>query len=602
MAGTKIRGITVEIGGDTSGLNKALESTNKEIKSTQNQLKDVEKLLKIDPANIELLEQKQNLLNKRVAETGEKLELLKKSEAELTASGVDKNSEQFMALQREIISTEDYLKRAISEAEKFGATAEHISAQFDKVSNAAGKVQEKTKALSAVGGAVAGGLGAMALKAMTASDELNTLSQQSGFTTAELQKFDYASEVVDVSTDSIISTGKKLKKNMASTSADVTAAWEQLGISVVDSSGQMRDSTDVFYEVLEALSQIPNETERDQLAMTLFGKSADDLAGIIDDGGQKLKELGKAAEDNGLIWEQESIDAANAANDIIDTLKADVSQTILVTGAKALEALSPLIEDVSEKISGVLQWIGSLDAEQIQLIGTIALVVAAISPIAGIISGVAGAISSVIAIFPAIKAGFMAIEAFAAANPIVLIATAIAALTALVVKNWDTIKPILDAIWAKVVEIFTKIKTFIKNTINSIISFVESGINRIIGAINTWIEGINSIIIGAGDLLDKDWKGIPYANYVELPRLAKGGILSQGAAIVGEAGAELLTVSGGKAMVQPLTNNNTTNVYNQTSMQPIELSVQIDKQTLARVMYDPLQKVGKLKGMSAING
>ena len=73
MAGTKIRGITIEIGGDTSGLNKALGSVNSQIKSTQSQLKDVERLLKLDPSNTELLTQKHKLLKEAVTETKEKL-------------------------------------------------------------------------------------------------------------------------------------------------------------------------------------------------------------------------------------------------------------------------------------------------------------------------------------------------------------------------------------------------------------------------------------------------------------------------------------------------------------------------------------------------
>ena len=76
----RIKGITIEIGGDTTGLNKALSGTNKEIRNTQSQLKDVERLLKLDPSNTELLKQKQKLLAEAVEETGDKLEKLKTAE------------------------------------------------------------------------------------------------------------------------------------------------------------------------------------------------------------------------------------------------------------------------------------------------------------------------------------------------------------------------------------------------------------------------------------------------------------------------------------------------------------------------------------------
>ena len=81
----RIKGITVEIGGDTTGLSKALSGVNKEIKSTQSQLKDVNKLLKLDPTNTALLEQKQKLLQQAVSETKEKLTQLKSVQDQMDA-------------------------------------------------------------------------------------------------------------------------------------------------------------------------------------------------------------------------------------------------------------------------------------------------------------------------------------------------------------------------------------------------------------------------------------------------------------------------------------------------------------------------------------
>ena len=82
MASTKIRGITIELGADTSGLSKALKGVNTEIGKTQKDLKDVERLLKLDPSNTELLAQKQKLLNDRASETKDKLDALKEAQSE----------------------------------------------------------------------------------------------------------------------------------------------------------------------------------------------------------------------------------------------------------------------------------------------------------------------------------------------------------------------------------------------------------------------------------------------------------------------------------------------------------------------------------------
>lgn len=172
--------------------------------------------------------------------------------------------------------------------------------------------------------AVATGLAALTLKSALAADDLNTLAKQSGFSTADVQKWQYASDLIDVSIDDIVKSAGKMKKNMISTSKTTIAAWDQLGIKVKDSNGHLRNSTTVFYETLTALSKVQNETERDTLAMTLFGKSADSLAGIVDDGGAALQELAGKAEKAGVILSQDTLDGANALNDKVDTLKATV--------------------------------------------------------------------------------------------------------------------------------------------------------------------------------------------------------------------------------------------------------------------------------------
>lgn len=172
--------------------------------------------------------------------------------------------------------------------------------------------------------AVATGLSALTLKSALAADDLNTLAKQSGFSTADIQKWQYASDLIDVSIDDIVKSAAKMKKNMISTSKTTIAAWDQLGIKVKDSNGHLRNSTTVFYETLTALSKVQNETERDTLAMTLFGKSADSLAGIVDDGGAALQELAGKAEKAGVILSQDTLDSANALNDKVDILKATV--------------------------------------------------------------------------------------------------------------------------------------------------------------------------------------------------------------------------------------------------------------------------------------
>lgn len=256
---------------------------------------------------------------------------------------------------------------------------------------------------------------------------------------------------------------KKMKKNMVSTSADVTAAWDQLGVAVTDNNGELRNSTEVFYDVLEALSKIPNETERDILAMQLFGKSADSLAGIVDDGGAALQEFGKEAENAGLILSQDALDGANAFNDGLDTIKAKAAASAISAGASLAENLLPVLDYLVGKMGGVMEWISKLDGGQLKLLATILLLVAAISPVAGIISristtvgaltGLFGTLSGAVALYTgAATTGSAASTAlanamtFISSNPIVLLTTAIIALAALIALKGDEIQAILQKV------------------------------------------------------------------------------------------------------------------------------------------------------------
>ena len=199
--------------------------------------------------------------------------------------------------------------------------------------------------------AVATGLSALTLKSALAADDLNTLAKQSGFSTADIQKWQYASDLIDVSIDDIVKSAAKMKKNMISTSKTTIAAWDQLGIKVKDSNGHLRNSTTVFYETLTALSKVQNETERDTLAMTLFGKSADSLAGIVDDGGAALQELAGKAEKAGVILSQDTLDGANALNDKVDTLKATVKGFAGKVGSELAGRTSKALDVVGSHFS-----------------------------------------------------------------------------------------------------------------------------------------------------------------------------------------------------------------------------------------------------------
>ena len=451
----RIKGITIEIGGETTKLQASLKGVNSALNSTKSQLKDVEKLLKLDPTNTDLLRQKQKLLADQVKETGEKLDKLKEAQAAMDASGVDKSSKEYMALQREIIATEQELKNAEKEARNFNATLAKVSATATKVSEGAAKAAEKTRALSTAAAGALTGIAGLAYKSAQNADELNTLAKQTGFTTEELQKFQYAAERIDVSMETITGASQKMVNKLRSSEKTFT----DLGIATRDASGNLRNSTDIFYDTIQYLSTIENETERDTVAMSIFGKSASELSGIIDDGGAALKQFGIEAENAGLIMDQETVDSLNKVNDQIDKLKAQGTAALAKAGASALEALTPLIEKLAAGVEKVLLYIAQLNPEQMQMILTILAIVAAISPLLTLVSQLSAAIAAL-------------------SSPIGIAIAAIAALIAIGValyKNWDTIK-------AKVTGFVNGVKagfTQLKNDVTSAWQKIEGVIDKI---------------------------------------------------------------------------------------------------------------------------
>ena len=185
----RIKGITVEIGGDTTKLQTALKGVNTEIRNTQSQLRDVEKLLKLDPGNTELLAQRHRLLGQAVSETKEKLETLKTAaeQANTALANGEISQEQYDALQREIIETENALRNLEQQANQSATAVQKIAASGEKLQALGDNISSVGKKFLPVTGAVVG-LGTAAVK--TAADFDSAMSQVaavSGATGADLE-------------------------------------------------------------------------------------------------------------------------------------------------------------------------------------------------------------------------------------------------------------------------------------------------------------------------------------------------------------------------------------------------------------------------------
>ena len=280
MAANRIKGITIEIGGDTTKLQTALKGVNTEIRNTQSQLKDVEKLLKLDPGNTELLAQKHKLLGQAVSETKEKLETLKTAaeQAEKALNDGTISKDQYDALQREIIETENELKRLEEQANQSATALQKISATGGKLKDVGGKVEGAGKALmpvtatvtalgtasvktaadfegsmskvAAVSGATGGDLDALSKKAR----EMGSKTKFSASEAAEAMNYmamaGWKTEDMLSGIEGVMNLAAASGEDLATTSDIVTDALTAFGLSAQDSGH--------FADVLAAASSNAN--------------------------------------------------------------------------------------------------------------------------------------------------------------------------------------------------------------------------------------------------------------------------------------------------------------------------------------------------------
>lgn len=496
MASSKIRGITISFDGDTTKLGKALKDIDSKTRNLDKELGQVNKALKFNPTNVDLWRQKQQLLNEKVTETKNRLDLLKRAQAELDAKGVDKSSEEYRELQREIITTESKLKNFEGQLRQVGnANLKALSEQFKDVG---GKIEGVGRSLTGVSTAAAGvvaGLGAAAYKAGQAADDLNTLSKVTGIGTDELQKYGYAADLVDVSVESIAKSNKKLTKNAyaaANGSKSQAEAFKAIGVSVTDANGNLRDSEDIFQDVITNLGKMTNETERDALAQQLMGKSAAELNPLIEDGGRTYKMVADTLKKYDLDYvDQETLDKANQFNDQLDTMKLIGTVAFANISSQLAGYLAPALEKVVDLVGRFANWLSDLDPAVLTVIGTIAGFVAILAPLLIGIGKVAMGISSIINLVNIVGGATTALSL----GPMVGIVAGIAAVIAigvLLYKNWDKIKAAAQALGTKIKSVWNDIKTATANAWNSIKESITAPFKKAKETIEGIIDKIKS--------------------------------------------------------------------------------------------------------------
>ncbi|MDD4280387.1 MAG: hypothetical protein PHX74_11720 [Candidatus Sumerlaeales bacterium] len=359
------------------------------------------------------------------------------------------------------------------------------------------------------------------------ADKLITTSIQTGISTTALQEWGYAAQFIDTEVETMTGSMARMIRQLALAKEGTgqgAEAFAALGVSITDSSGQLLNSQDIFFAAIDALGKVANETERDALAMQIFGRSAQELNPLIQAGASELQRLGAEAQSMGIVMGEDNVrqlgafdDKMNVFNSTIGGIKNSIAVALTPAMEKIIEvvqkvaakfgewvnspAAQTLIGALTDKIINLADNIGNnLDSTLRTVIGafeTVSSVIGWVIDNAGLLKNIVIALTSTLV---ALKTAQLAVNIAMAANPIGLVVLAIAGLVTaivLLISNWDAVKTAVVRVWESIKASFNAGVAAVKGFIDNIIGFFGNLITSAFDAGKNLVSGL--------------WKGIQSA-------------------------------------------------------------------------------------------
>lgn len=362
MASNRIKGITIEIGGDTSNLQKSLSGVDKALSNTQAQLRDVNKLLKLDPHNTELLAQKQRLLGDAIKGTEDKLNALKdasKQAEEALKSGA-MTRDQYDGLQREIIETENSLKNLKEQAQETEKSMSKMAEISDKMGAVAKKTEEVGKGLTKNVTAPIIGVGAAAYGAFNEVDNgLDTIAKKTGATGNELKSLEetaknvFGSMPVDIG--DVGEAVGEIYTRFGSTGTELeTLTKDFLKFASINNT-DVESSIASVDKIMEKFGVDSNQTMNVLGLLTKAsqrsGISIDSLESSLQSSGAQLKEMGFGLTESVNLLAQLEANGVDSSTAMAGFKKAVANAT--AEGKSADQALAEMIDKIKHAQSDV---------------------------------------------------------------------------------------------------------------------------------------------------------------------------------------------------------------------------------------------------------
>lgn len=389
-------GLKIGIDGEKE-FKSSLADINKNFKVLGSEMKLVASQFDKNDNSIEALTSRNTVLNKQIDEQKNKIDLLRsalKNSADSFGENDKRTKEWQIKLnnaeaelnkfEREVKNNNEQIKNAENGFKDASVSVDNFGDEVKKSANqtsdASGKFEKLGSVCKGVGVTIGAAFAAITTASIAAgkslvdmtvngseyADEILTESKITGIATDKLQEYRYAAELVDVSTETLTRSMAKNIKSMSSASkgtGSAAEAYKKLGISVTDANGNLRKSDDVYWELINALGNVQNETERDALAMTVLGKSAQELNPLIEAGGEQMKEFGKQARDAGYVMSDDMLENYGKFNDELQKLKLGAESAKNALGTVLLPILSTATEKGVSEINKLSKGIQEADGD-----------------------------------------------------------------------------------------------------------------------------------------------------------------------------------------------------------------------------------------------
>ncbi len=419
---------------------------------------------------------------------------------------INKETEALNKNKLELTQSKQAFQDIIEKTEETAKKKEELRKKTEELTSSINEMGKKALvALTAAATAATVAIAKLMSDSGKFADDLITLSNKTGISVTQLQELDYAARFVDVSVETMTSSMNKLTRTMgmaqqATQSGKIneqSKAYARLGVEILNVDGTLRNNKEVFYEAIDALGKMTNETERDALAMQLFGKSATELNPLIKAGSAELRRLSQEAHLVGAIVSEEGVSALGTFDDNMQTLKASTQGLINEAMAELAPIINDLINQLKESMPAIIENIQNFIRFVIENGPSLTALIGAIAT--GLLAW--NVVTMVQGLVSAIKGWKLATEGMTlsqallnivmAANPIGIIITLITALVGGLIILWNTNEDFRKA----VKKIFTDILVTISKVVSDIVTFFTVTIPQTLSKVGDWFKEIGTNIV-----------------------------------------------------------------------------------------------------------